>query len=177
VTGTLTVADLTRFHYFHTNRRSWPISAVAVLYLPLWALCVALAPAVLKNWPGFLYDTIVPTLVLFLWAVAAGVMPYRNARKMFAAQRHLQEPVTYTFTADSIYSSGDGVSWDVAWNVLQSVRETHSLFLLYTAPCAAVILPKRFFRSRADLEAWLRLVHECSPARRIERPGVVAECC
>jgi hypothetical protein len=177
VTGTLTLKDLTRFHYFHTNRRTWSISLLAILYFPVWAAAGFLLPAVRNAWPDYFSDTLPVTIGLLLWLFAATVLPRRSARRMFVSQPYLQEPITYTFAPRTISCSSQSTDWNVDWNSLQVVRETKSMYLLYTSPSAALIVPKRFFRSRMLLQDWLFLVHEFAPDHAIERPGVVASRC
>lgn len=116
-------------------------------------------------------------IVLLFWALFMGVMPYRNARKQFATLSYLGEPVTYVFTSETISGTGTSASWSTAWNALKVLRETNSLFLLYHGPCAAVIVPKRFFQSPAEMEKWRQLVLACVAPKPIEKPGIVGRWC
>ncbi|HXR74824.1 MAG TPA: YcxB family protein [Bryobacteraceae bacterium] len=147
--GTLTLADLARFQYFHVLRRTWPgLILVLLIGLAILALIVAVPnPNILKN--------AAPLLTLFvIWLALLAVTPYWNARRQFARQRYLREPVSQTFSTDGIKSIGPSVSTELQWSVMQTVRETKSQFLLYYAPNQALLVPKRFFTDDAQLASW-----------------------
>jgi hypothetical protein len=175
--GTITTADLTRFQYFHTYCRIWPATVVAVLVLPVWVACCFFATDPDSEWHAVLKSALVfilPCSFLLLWA---GLMPYRLARKQFATQNHLREPVTYIFTTATIQGRGTGFAWRIEWNLLKQLRETKSLFLLYHGPNIAVIVPKRFFQSAAEIEAWRQLTLACLTSKKIDGPGIVGRWC
>jgi len=165
-----------RFQYFHTWRRIWPIAVfVALIIIALVPLLVLIA---ISN-PVYVWHYIftnAPSFVIFLLflALIMGFMPYRNARKQFAAQSFLREPITYVFTFETVSGTGPSASWSIAWNVLKRIQETRSLFLLYQGPNIAVIVPKRFFQSTAEMEKWREL---CVAHKRIDKPGVVGRWC
>jgi hypothetical protein len=114
-------------------------------------------------------------LLLIVWiVVVAGIMPYQLARRQVAQQSELREPTTYTFTTDGIVGAGHRLSWRIDWGLVKRVRETNSSFIFYRGKQIAMVLPKRFFRSEADIETWRRLVAESLAPKEIESPGVIA---
>jgi hypothetical protein len=177
--GTLSLPEVTRFQYFHTLRRSWTVAAVfaviLILLMAFTALTLIVNPE--PDWRAMLMDATPFTLFLLLWVLLIGVMPYRNARKQFATQSYLREPITYVFTSATVSATGASASWTLAWSVLKRVRETKSLFLLYHGPNIAMIVPKRFFQSPAEMEKWRQLVLESMATKRIEKPGVIGRWC
>ena len=177
--GTLRLADVTRFHYFHTLRRTWPIGAIAALLLIL--LVPSLVFAAIAN-PGSGWGTVLTNAIpffglLLLWLLLLGVMPYFTARKQFAAQSYLREPVVYAFTPETISATGSSMRWSIAWNVVKRVRETKSLFLIYHAANVAVIVPKSFFTSPSEMETWRQIVATHLGSKLIDKPGLVGRSC
>jgi len=178
--GTLDLGDLARFQYFHTFRRTWPVAVVAVLILtlvmPLSTLAIIANPD--SDLRPIFTNALPFALLLVLWLFLLGAMPYRNARKALTAQNYLREPITYTFTDETISGMGPSARWSIAWNVIKRMQETRSLFLLYHAPNVAVIVPKRFFQSAREMELWRQLVASYLDSKRIDRPtsGVARLC-
>jgi hypothetical protein len=162
--GTLTLADLARFQYFHVLRRTWP-ALILILLIGVAILTLILAvpnPNVIKN--------AVPLLTLFvIWLALLAVTPYWNARRQFARQQYLRDPVIQTFSEDGIKSTGPSVSSELKWTVMQAIRETKSQFLLYYAPNQALLVPKRFFTSDAELAAWQEIVRAAMDGKNIKQ--------
>lgn len=116
-------------------------------------------------------------LLLLFWVFAPGVLPYWNARKLYASQIFLREPISYTFNSENFSGNGPSASWSIAWSVLKTVHETKSLFLLYHHRNIAVIVPKRFFGSEAEMAAWRQLVLTSFAPHHIKPPGIVGAWC
>jgi hypothetical protein len=174
--GTLGLAELTRFQYFHILRRSWPLVVVVLIFIvPILASAAIANPD--PNARAMLTNVTPLLLLLLFYTLSIGVMPYRNARKQLTAQSYLREPITYIFTSETISCSGTNASWSMAWNILQKLRETKSLFVLYHGLNLAVIVPKRFFQNAAEMEKWRQLVLGCVAPKRIEKPGLIGRWC
>ena len=177
--GTLDRSDLTRFQYFHTLRRTWPVAVfvalILILVLPLGALAMIANPD--SDWRPVLTNALPFVLLLVFWLFLLGGMPFRNARKALTTQGYLREPITYTFTDETISGTGPSIRWSIAWNVMKRIRETRSLFLLYHAPNVAVILPKRFFQSSSEMDAWRQFVATYLDSKRIDKLSFVARLC
>lgn len=170
---------MTRFQYFHTLRRTWPIAFLAALVLlilvPIFTLTVITNPE--TDWLTIFKNALPFFFLLLLWLFLLGVLPRRNARKQLAAQSYLREPITYLFTCEAITGTGPSARWSIAWNVLKRVRETKSLFVFYHGPNIGVIAPKRFFQSSSEMEKWRQLVVTYLDTKRIEKPGFVGRLC
>lgn len=163
--GILTLADFARFHYFHHLRRIWPVLVVVLI------LCVAIIVliTVVPN-PNLVANTR-PLLILFaIWVCLLVVNPYLGARRQFAKQPYLREPLTQIFTVETISSSSASTSSQVKWNIVQNVRETSRLFLLYYATNQALIVPKRFFSTPEQMDLWRRIVETGIGPRTICKP-------
>ena len=178
VSGTFSLADLTRFQYFHTLRRTWPIAVIAVLALVfLVPFLGLLAVASLDpEWRTVFSNAFPFFALMLLWIVILGFMPYRNAKRQLASQNYLREPIAYIFTSETIGGAGPSIRRSIAWNVVRRIRETKSLFLLYHGPNIAVIVPKHFFKDSAAMVNWRQLV-TASFSTGIEKPGLVGRFC
>jgi hypothetical protein len=174
--GTLDLGDLTRFHYFHMWRSAWLIAIVAILGLMLFGVLALAFGDSETDWNA-VKNTGPLILVLAFWLCVLAIAPRRGAGKQLAAQNYLREPVTYTFTAETISGVSPSAQWSIAWSVVKRIRETKSLFLLYHGQNIAVIVPKRFFRDSAEMERWRELVMASIHPKQIERPGLVARFC
>jgi hypothetical protein len=177
--GTLDLADLTRFQYFHTLRRTWPIAILAgltlILFVPLATFAWIANPD--SDWLPLITNAGPFVLLMVLWLCVLGIMPYRNARKALATQSHLREPITYVFTAETISGTGRSAQWSMAWNIVRRIRETKSLFLLYHHPNAAFVVPKRFFQGASEMDTWRQFVGTHMDSKHIDKPGFVARWC
>ncbi|MGH9697060.1 MAG: YcxB family protein, partial [Bryobacteraceae bacterium] len=115
----------------------------------------------------------VPLLTLFIiWLALLAVTPYWNARRQFARQRYLREPVSQTFSADGIKSTGPSVSTELQWTVVQTIRETKSQVLLYYASNQALLVPKRFFTDDAQLASWRNIVRAALDPKDIKQSAI-----
>ena len=181
--GALTLAELTRFQYFHTWRRTWPLAIFIAL---IWLLLPILIFAALAepssgtpdtSWRAVLTNAAPFFVLMLLWTFIMGVLPYRNARKQLRAQPYLGEPMTHTFTTEKISASGASTSWSIGWSTVRRVTETKSLFITYHGLNLGVIIPKRLFQTPAQMDAWRKLIVAAAPPKRIDKPGVVGRWC
>jgi hypothetical protein len=177
--GTLGVKDLARIQYFHALRL-WPLAAVVITLLGL----LFLFNLAMAGNPGTYFQSVVSNaapfeFLLIAWVVVVvGIMPYVNARRSFAQLAELREPTTYTFNAEGIVAARQSMTWRVDWGMVKRVRETKSAYIVYRSPkLVAVLLPKRFFLSEAEMTHWRDLVAAHILPRRIERPGFIARWC
>jgi hypothetical protein len=175
--GTLTIAELTRFQYFHTFRRIWPVLASCMVFAIVLGTLLAFVAMAIPEFRALALEAVPFLIFPVLWTLVLGAIPYRKARKLFAAQRYFREPIAYVFTAETLGSEGAGVSSRIAWNLLKHVRETNSLFLLYHTADAAFLVPKRFFRSPAEMENWRQLVRAGVGPAKMEKPGAIGRWC
>ena len=148
---------------------------ILILVVPLVALAIIANPD--SGWRQVLTNALPFFALLVLWLLLLGAMPYRNARQALTAQTYVREPITYTLTDETISAAGPSVRWSLAWNVMKRMCETKSLFLLYHAPNLAVIVPKRFFQSASEMQAWRQFVSVHLDSKRIDKPNFVARLC
>ena len=159
--GTVVLADLVRAEYFSVLRRIPWLSVIAIILFVLIAPVNA-APL------GF---------IVLVLALITALIPYRIARRHLRDRSYLHKPIAWVFDSEAISSAGTGISSRIAWGLLKRVRETKSMFLLYHSRDAAVIVPKRFFRSLDEMDRWRQLVAAYVDPKLIEKPSFVGRWC
>lgn len=176
-TGRLEIADLARYQYYHSLRRTWPL----VILLALVALVAVITfPFVLadssSDWQLILANAVPFFLLLFFWLGLMLFLPYRNAKRQYAAQSYLRESTSFSFTQEEIALRADSVSSSMAWTAIREVRETQNLFLIYHGRNIAMVVPKRFFPTQDAITQWKHLVSSAT-GKLVSRGGVVSRWC
>jgi hypothetical protein len=164
--GTLILDDIIRFQYFHANRRLWPLTIFMMLFgvFSFTGLVVTLSAGSVERFanPGLFY------VAFLVWAALFLVVPYLGARRQFAKQQYLREPMQFCFTADRVRLEGPHFTSELNWSLVQRIHETKNLLFIYQSPQIAWILPKRFFGGEPGLiEQWKEFV-----IGRLQHPGL-----
>jgi hypothetical protein len=176
--GTFRVGDLARSQYFIALRRTWWFIGFWVLGLILVApFVVFIAIGHREGSDAVLQNAIPFALLVSLWVFLVSVLPYRSARRDFAARRHFRDEVSFVFTTEAVSTTGTGLSSSVSWSNVTRFRETNSIFLLYFGPNSASIIPKRFFRSQDEIEKWRELLASSVDPKLIEKPTFIGRWC
>lgn len=174
--GLLTISDAARFHYFHVVRRGWPIAGIVLLMfaMSVFGLLVVVVSGDMERMKnlGLMW------LVFLVWTLLACASPYWSARRQFAKQDHLRQPMRFYFREDRVRQEGPNFSGELSWQIIAGVYETNSLFLIYhQSHQMAWILPKRFFwGDELMIQRWRKFVtgHLSSPRLFHER-GILGE--
>ena len=121
---------------------------------------------------------VIPFVLLFLlWASSGLTIPSHAAKSKFGGQKWLGEATTFTFDPEGIRVASASLSSEIRWSVIREVCETGSLFLLLSGEGSPIIIPKRFFASRAEMPVWKELVQTQIKCRRIALRGIAARWC
>ncbi len=172
IPGAWTIRDCIGFHCFHTFRRAWPL-------LPLAALCAALDPALsLFGANRLLVARLVPfSGMSFVWLVCILLAPHWKAARQWKTQLYLRKPATVRFDEGGLGVKAADSSFSAGWRTILSVWETRTLFALYYAPSMAYLVPKRFFKSADDMEAFRAIVGSAIAPKNIVPPALVGRWC
>jgi hypothetical protein len=176
--GTLTVDDLRRVLYYGMFRRPQTIGTVVMFSLALVSLAamVWLVPA-----SRAISIAVYASPFVFLqlsWCLSLVVLPFRAAKKRFADEKVWSEPGDYAFEPEEIRINRPSGPTAMKWNAITDVRETKSLFLLQIGNNSSIPVPKRFFTSAAEIDAWKQLVlSRVTRQRGISPRGVAARWC
>jgi len=135
-----------------------------VLFIVSMAILVYFAVAVVRDDPrGSTTNLIIvvglavlATLFKFLWPQMAG-------RDFVRKNRAALGPVHLQVNESGVSAESSAGQAKISWDAYQRVRETNSLFLLYTQSDFASIVPKRCFEQPDDINRFRKLVQaHCS---------------
>lgn len=172
--GTRTLGDFQRAEYFTWFRRLWSQALMLAFFLLIFT--AAFVAYVQGQHNSFV--NVIPFVVLFLlWAASGVVIPLQAAKRKLAGLKWLGEATTFTFEAEGIRMASASFSSETRWSVVKEVCETKSLFLLRSGEQSAITLPKRFFASAAEIDAWKELVQAQMKCRRVAVRGIAARWC
>lgn len=115
-----------------------------------------------------------PFLLLVVFWLFIVTSPYRGAKRLMKTSTQFSAPITYTFSAQGIHTTGIHCSGDIPYEALWAVRETKSLFLLYLNAASAIVLPKRFFKDPIQQNDWRLLVEQRISPKSIAKPGFLS---
>ena len=166
VSGTYRMQDFWRFRMYSGLRFIWP---VVLLLLALAAMLLLLG---LLGGGANAAASLEAAGVMLLWTALLVLPQHFVARRQFAAQPALREPVNFRLDSEGMHSRTSAGAADASWKRFHSVRETGSLFILYTAPNLGNLLPKRFFASGGELAEFRAMVERGIAPKRIRRPGI-----
>jgi hypothetical protein len=83
--------------------------------------------------------------------------------------------VTWQFNTDGMHARTAVSEADVAWKAFLKARETGTLFVLYTGSNLANLIPKRFFHSAAELDAFRAWIAAGIAPKTLRAPGFWAK--
>jgi hypothetical protein len=171
--GTLAFSDLLRFQYSHCYPHTWWLLLLSILVTFL-GLLLAVIVAVLTPEHDLARRGGTWFLLLLVFSIILATVPYRGAKRQMKTSISLSGPIQYLFSSRSIHCSGTHFTSDISYEALWAVRETKSLFLLYSNTSSALVLPKRFFEDAAQEADWRRLVEERISPKVITKRGFLA---
>ena len=106
---------------------------------------------------------VLATLFKFLWPQMAG-------RDFVRKNRAALGPVHLQVNESGVSAESSAGQAKISWDAYQRVRETNSLFLLYTQSDFASIVPKRCFEQPDDINRFRKLVQaHCSGVLELQK--------
>lgn len=106
---------------------------IAVFYTAI--LTIQLAGGAGKALPDFF----VPVFVL----IAFPCIFYFTAKKNYASNKRISEPVEYRFDKDLLVIKGESFTAELTWDKIHKVSQTKKLLLIWQTPQLVNIIPKR----------------------------------
>jgi hypothetical protein len=149
ITGTYSLDDLSAGAWLHFRRK------LVVLLLGL-ALFAYMAFNLRSEGPDWAFWVPV-CLVVWSLAVVAIAIPYRYRRE-FAQRKDLRHPFTFEPDTSGLRVTSAALSGTKPWSDYLKWKEDRSVFLLYMSDRTFTIMPKRFFASPQDEQAFRELV-------------------
>jgi hypothetical protein len=146
--GVLSSGDVVRFAYAYAER----VLILAFFFIAIAVLGIVFALLADETGTG---RTLPSSHVFVLcWGLLLLGLPYLSARYQLRKQRYLREPMRFSFSEAGVRLEAPSFSSEVTWALVQCVRETKSVFLIYTSGQVAWFLPKRFFADASDVQSW-----------------------
>ena len=120
-----------------------------ILTVVMWSIAVLLTVTGAASLQVRVVFYVFPLLLVgYYW-----VTMFLQARLQAKGSPNLQGTVSYTFDNLGYVVEGVHARGEVKWSGLVKWKEGKHCFAIYTSPKIAHIIPKRFFRSPADVEA------------------------
>ncbi len=163
-------SDLVKFQYSQCYRYTWWLVLLS-MFVTFVGLLLAVLVAVLTPEHDLALRGGTWFLLLLVFSIILATVPYRGAKRQMKTGIPLSGPILYVFSPRGIRCSGTHFFSDISYEALWGLRETKSLFLLYSSASSAVVLPKRFFKDAAQESDWRILVEEHISPKVIAKSG------
>ncbi|HWS72603.1 MAG TPA: YcxB family protein [Thermoanaerobaculia bacterium] len=128
-------------------------------------LAVGIAASIAGDWRSWAPAIVLCVFVLVGLFRATGT----QARKQLAANKTLQGPIRGVARESGIEINGDYTTANYPWSVLHRHEVAGDVMLLYVSPRIAHILPRSFFGSDAEWDAFRTVVAANVPAKVKQR--------
>lgn len=158
VTGTYTASDILSATWLSLRpRRSWRVAGVVLVLILLWAAWAEFYGP--RAQPDGWMRWIIPGGALY-FAFALGVLLPIKSRRTYEQRKDLQRPCSFTASDAGLLFSAEGVAGLKPWSDYLKWKEGDATLLLYMSDNMYQIIPKRFFTSTADLDAFRAMVSQ-----------------
>jgi hypothetical protein len=145
----LTFEDYLRFQYYDTIQKMWWLIPIFMLGCCISAILLGVSAF---RQDSYLLRDIVPfTSLLILGGVFVFAGPYFTARRDFAVNSSLRQPVHYIVRETFLQTTSPRRTGKLPWQNVKEARETGASFLIYTTSGDTLILPKTAFTSESQM--------------------------
>ena len=157
VHGKLTSKEFIQYNILHTKK---------FRFRYFWLVYFLLFLLILLDIPFYLTDSLLITAVvalfialLVIWLVKRLII--RRAAKEYDSDTLIQQEIHITIHQQGITQEIKGRTRSFyEWGNIVKGYESKYLFLLYVSKNKAILLPKRFFRTEADMEQFKRMTNQ-----------------
>ncbi|MFD1361408.1 YcxB family protein [Lentibacillus salinarum] len=163
INGKLTYEDIKKYSKYHSQKivvSYFLISAVVSLAVFMLILPVSLYWVCLIYLPISLIISTASTLTLVFLARL-------NSRREYESDRTAKSEVTYVINNQGILQKRGKSNTHFEWDDIIKAYENKELFRLYISKNKAIVMPKRFFNTKNDVELFKNIVRENSDTNRI----------
>jgi YcxB-like protein len=129
---------------------------IAVVWLGL-EISLVVRPAHGQDWAVMMHQSNSLWWVFALPLVFVFVLPLMSARRIMSQPR-IKEGVHYRFSASGLHIETSVSTSDLLWKAIQRVRETRSMFMVFTNPNIAFAIPKWCFENAQDVASLRELL-------------------
>jgi YcxB-like protein len=152
ITGTFTIEDIKSAAWVHIRpRQSFAIMGLLLVASALSVLGLAFFSglATKSSWTFWVLVVALLYIVLFL---CFGI-PF-NARRMYKQRKDLQRECTFSVSEEGLHFSTEGMAGTKPWTDYLRWKEGKDVILIYMSDDLYQMMPKRFFASDADMQAF-----------------------
>lgn len=100
--------------------------------------------------PYLLNEPPIFPLVFGLITVIIPLSIYRYCKRSYSSNSRLQEKITYEFTEDKIFITGESFKTEMTWEKIFKVQELKDCILLYQSRATFNLIPKEPFGDRLN---------------------------
>jgi hypothetical protein len=148
--GILEVREIFAAQWLHVKPRPvFAVLGVLLIALAMWALWFAFFDLSEHHWGGWLLLTCIAVLLLQFLVYA----PY-NLRRQYSQRKDLQRELAFVTSDAGLSIQTDHGAMSTPWQDYLKWKEGRTLFLLYLSDAMFQIVPKRFFASASDVDAF-----------------------
>lgn len=156
LSGKLTLEDFVKYNQYHTNK-------VLKVY---FVICFIVLFFVFQipmsgDWLPIALFAGLPSLLLsgLIYLYTSKVKKYQ-AIKEYKSDQLIKRDITYTFSSEGVIQITRKSNNRFDWIDFLKAQEYEELFLMYLSRNKAIVLPKRFFRSKTQMENFKHLVSD-----------------
>jgi hypothetical protein len=165
IQGTFTERDLRNAGWTNLRpRRTFAVVGVLIVAAFCWALWLAFFGNGFDE-PGWVRWAMLSVAVYSVLFFIFGI-PYR-VRRTYRQRKDLQRPCTYLPSEKGLGFETEGAQGTKAWSDYLKWKEGRSVFLLYMSDQMFHVIPKRFFSSVDELNAFRELLAERVAPREV----------
>lgn len=160
--GTYTANDLISANWVHLQpRRSVGIAGLILLVLALLSSWMLFFTSIARGaeWTRW----VIPGGLLYLGLTFGVGIPYK-CRRAYKQRKDLQRLCNYSASDAGLAFSSEGVAGTKPWTDYLKWKEGSKVFLIYMSDQLYQVMPKRFFSSESDVDAFRELL-----SRKIQR--------
>lgn len=156
LSGKLTLEDFVQYNHYHVNKllKGYFVLCFIVLFI------IFLIP-MSGDWLPILLWAGIPSLILsgLLYLYASKVRKHM-AVKEYKSDQIIKHTISYTFSREGITQNVRRSHNFFEWDDFLKAQEQEDMFLLYLSKNKAIVLPKRFFLSPAQIKDFRYLVSD-----------------
>ena len=159
--GTLTEKEFKKYSYYHFKKLHMIIFyfLLVFLFLVFTIPTTKLVEADLYIY-FYLFYAIISIVISFLVLQLGKFVVKVRASSEYKSDQLIKNEMTYTFNENEIQQKFDRTIGYYDWNQIQAAYENKDMFRLYVSRAKAIILPKRFFASEAEIQQLKSLIEQ-----------------
>jgi hypothetical protein len=164
VSGTLTAKEYKKFSSFHTSRWIlWITISTYIVFFP-WLIYILYNPGDIFNFGDMaailLISSTVSVFIAIIIFLYAKIIIRVKATREYKSDQLIKNEFIYRFSANGIHQKRGRSINVINWKEIVSIKEFSPMFLIYVSRNKAMVIPKRFFESKEEINLFKKMVNE-----------------